>query len=131
MPPVKTTKHYVYLCGGINGLTNDQCKNWRSIAKKQLKHTTIDPMRRDYRGTEDEHVRDIVEGDVEDIAKSTVVLANATRPSWGTAMEIYVAYQQGKCVVVVASPPISPWLRYHATHIFPSLEQAIKVINGL
>lgn len=43
----------VYLCGPINGCTDDQCKNWREAAKQVLSDT-VDPMRRDYRGREDD-----------------------------------------------------------------------------
>ena len=37
----------VYLCGGINNLTDSECNDWRTKAKETLKHKTLDPMRRD------------------------------------------------------------------------------------
>ena len=82
----------VYLCGGINGLSDAACKDWREHAKSRLPDT-LDPMRRDYRGVEAMHVDDIVQGDLDDIYESAAVLANCVRPSWGTAMEIRVAQQ--------------------------------------
>jgi hypothetical protein len=107
-----------YLCGGINGLGDADCRDWREVAKSLLKTETLDPMRRDYRGREAEAVREIVEGDLEDIAQSDYVLVNATRPSWGTAMEIVYAAQCGKTVVAfTGGAPISPWLRYHTGHL--------------
>ena len=48
----------VYLCGGINGLTDGECNDWRTMAKEQIKgHEFLDPMRRDYRGREAERCR--------------------------------------------------------------------------
>lgn len=76
-----------YLCGGINGLSDEDCKNWREDAKAKLVTEHLDPMRRDYRGKEDESFHEIVLGDLDDIVKSDFVLVNATRPSWGTAPE--------------------------------------------
>lgn len=73
----------VYLCGGINGLSDADCRDWREVAKHRLRAETLDPMRRDYRGREDESVDEIVAGDLEDIRASDFVLVNATRPSWG------------------------------------------------
>lgn len=122
----------VYLCGGINGLTDDEAMGWREYVKTQLPEAEhIDPMRRDYRGREDESVNDIVNGDEADILESDVVLANCGRPSWGTAMEIHFAHTQ--CIDVIAvvpeGQPISPWLRYHATIIARSLDEAISALK--
>lgn len=118
-----------YLCGGINGLNDSDCRDWREIAKVLLKTETLDPMRRDYRGCEDDSVEDIVKGDLKDIAECDFVLVNAVRPSWGTAMEIVYAFQQGKRITAfVGTSRISPWLRYHA-FIWPTVEQAVGAIN--
>jgi hypothetical protein len=92
----------VYLCGGINGLSDADCRDWRAIASEALAARGIrvlDPMVRDYRGREDECVNEIVEGDKADIRQSDILLVNACRPSWGTAMEIMLAYSAGKKVV--------------------------------
>lgn len=130
----------VYLCGGINGLTDEQAKGWREVAKAAFvdKVFVLDPMRRDYRGREDECVNEIVRGDLEDIRKSDALLVNAARPSWGTAMEVYHAatnsLHPGDCaperliVTIVPSGPVSPWLRRYSTHIVPTLEQGIELI---
>lgn len=120
----------VYLCGGINGLTDAQCNDWRAHAKQHLNAHTLDPMRRDYRGREAESVNEIVYGDIDDIHASDIVLVNAMRPSWGTAMEIVYAFKCGRRIVSVAQEPISPWLRFHSTRIFPTLAEAIECINS-
>jgi nucleoside 2-deoxyribosyltransferase len=92
-------------------------------------------MRRDYRGIEDQSVEAIVQGDIEDIEASDFILVNATRPSWGTAMEIRMAFaEKSKQVILVVDPSqrISPWLRFHTQHlIFTDLQTAVSYINGL
>lgn len=121
----------VYLCGGINGLNDAQCRDWREVAKELLNTETLDPMRRDYRGKEDECVDQIVSGDLWDIQKSDVILVNATRPSWGTAMEIVYAKQGYKPIVAFAGDSrVSPWLRYHSDVICKTVEEACSVINA-
>jgi hypothetical protein len=48
----------------------------------------LDPMDRDYRGKEDESVKDIVEGDKADIDWADAVIAYCPKPSVGTSMEV-------------------------------------------
>jgi hypothetical protein len=114
----------VYLCGPINGCTDAECKDWRSYAKSHLTNT-LDPMRRDYRGREAESVNEIVELDKRDVAACDVILANCPKPSVGTSMEIFLAWQMSKIVVAVAQEPVSPWLRYHSTKIVGTIKEAI------
>jgi hypothetical protein len=122
----------VYLCGGINGLSDSDCRDWREVAKGLLRTETLDPMRRDYRGKEDDSVASIVQGDLEDIAQCRFILVNATRPSWGTAMEMVYAYLEGSTIVAfVGDARISPWLRYHSTAITITVEEAVAQINAL
>src|SRR5258708_36902233 len=73
-----------YLCGGINGFSDSDCNNWRTVAKGYLLTQPIDPIRRDYRGMEDDNVEAIVKGDLMDLLHSPFVLVNATRPSCST-----------------------------------------------
>lgn len=121
----------VYLCGGINGLSDSQCRDWREVAKELLACETLDPMRRDYRGKEDDSVEQIVSGDLWDIQKSDVILVNATRPSWGTAMEMVYAKQGMKHIVAfVDDARVSPWLRYHSDAICKTVEEACAAINA-
>lgn len=120
-----------YLCGGINGLSDSACRDWREAAKAQLHTETLDPMRRDYRGREDESVAEIVDGDIADIRASAFVLVNAILPSWGTAMEVFFAHSIGKPVIaVVGESRVSPWLRYHCVGIHRSLGEAVADINN-
>lgn len=119
----------VYLAGGINGLTDSQCKDWREYAKTRLPDT-LDPMRRDYRGIEGDHVQEIVEFDIDDINACDAVLANCSAPSWGTGMEIRFARSRDKLihVVVPEGKAVSPWLWYHADGVHTTLDAAIDAL---
>jgi len=122
----------VYLCGPINGCTDEEAKDWREAAKKRLPRH-IDPMKRDYRGREAECYREIVDLDKIDVERSEVILVNYDKPSVGTSMEILHAWNHRIPVVVVCRPEavISPWLRYHSTKIVHSFEDAFAWIEAL
>lgn len=121
-----------YLCGGINGLNDSECKDWRGVATEALgANNVLDPIARDYRGQEDSNVDAIVSGDLADIMRCDAVLVNATRPSWGTAMEIVYAYQRRKFIVAfVGEARVSPWLRFHCNVIASSIEESIATIQA-
>jgi nucleoside 2-deoxyribosyltransferase len=121
----------IYLCGPINGCTDAECKDWREFVKSQWEGDTLDPMRRDYRGKEDESVREIVELDKIDVTVSDYILVNYDRPSVGTSMEILYAWERGKPIIVVAKEGerISPWLRYHSHKITHSFADALAFIR--
>lgn len=127
----------VYLCGGINGLSDADCKDWRAEAIATLcpLFYVLDPMRRDYRGRESENVKAIVSGDLFDIQASDIVLVNAARPSWGTAMELVYAKRDfggGKFVVAFNLPEHpSPWLVWHTDARYPELAAALEHVKGM
>jgi nucleoside 2-deoxyribosyltransferase len=123
----------IYLCGPINGCTDEECRDWRELVKTKWPGPTLDPMRRDYRGKEEESVNEIVEFDKIDITNSDALLVNYDKPSVGTSMEILYAFERGKLVVVVAAPDarISPWMRYHSHTITHSFDSAVAVIAGM
>jgi nucleoside 2-deoxyribosyltransferase len=128
--PVKGNK-IIYLCGPINGRSDDDCKGWREYVKERIS-PTLDPMARDYRGRELEPGidREIVENDKEDIRKSDVLLVYYDKPSVGTSMEVLFAYDLSKRIVLVdrSGKPLSPWLFYHCTEIYQSLDEAIAAL---
>lgn len=121
----------VYLAGPIFGCDDAECRGWRDTAKHLMGGAirTLDPMRRDCRGVESDAASDIVECDLKDIRLCDVVLANASRPSWGTAMEIAIASRAGKPVIAFgATPPISPWLKHHCEAMHSDLDAACAAI---
>lgn len=122
----------VYLAGPINSVSDHQAHAWRDEVITALDGrgiTFVNPMVRDYRGHEDENVSAIVEGDLTDIASCDVLLAYCWKPSYGTAMEIrHAAAELRIPVIVVATAPVSPWLRYHATELYPTLGDAVVAL---
>ncbi len=126
----------VYLCGPINGCTDDEAKGWRDAAKELLTNCEVyDPMVRDYRGRELEPgiAKEIVENDKEDIDECDALLVMYEKPSVGTSMEVLYAWQNDKRVIIVdwtGGKPLSPWLIYHSHRTFKTLEEACEVVNG-
>lgn len=117
----------VYLCGPINGCTDEEAKDWREAAKRHFPQA-IDPMKRDYRGREDVAYREIVDLDKRDVRAADAVLVNYVKPSVGTSMEVFFAWTMGKPVIVWCAPDasISPWLRYHSTALVTSFDDAMR-----
>ncbi len=120
----------VYLCGPINGRSDDDCRLWREQAKAVLPDT-LDPMRRDYRGREFDSFREIVELDKVDIASCDAMLVYFDRPSVGTSMEMLWAWERGKLIVLVNrdAAPLSPWLVYHSHMVFLTLDEALHELR--
>lgn len=118
----------VYLCGGINGLSDADCTDWRDLVKRLSSWKTLDPMRRDYRGREMSCVTEIVFRDLLDILWCKALIVNACRPSWGTAMEMVYARLLGKRIIAVvpAGAKVSPWLVAHSSQIAFSFEAAAE-----
>lgn len=118
----------VYLCGPINGCTDEECKDWRAHVAGRLPNT-VDPMVRDYRGKELTHFREIVELDKLDIMGCEALIVNYDKPSVGTSMEILYAWQSHKTIILVhaVGANLSPWLRYHCTHLVTSFDDAVAL----
>lgn len=124
----------IYLAGPIFGRADADCKHWRDQAAQlvMLEWPILDPMVRDYRGQEMRAYREVVEGDLSDIAKSWALLVYFDAPSVGTAMEIFNAFWTKKVVVLVNatnSPRLSPWLIFHCHYIVSSVEEAVATLR--
>lgn len=118
----------VYLAGPIYE-QDDTCIRWRKATAKLLQKQNImslSPTDADYRGRESIAgiPKQIVESDKKSIMYCDTLLAKCDHPSYGTAMEVYFAWSLRKQVVVVTNS-FSPWIRYHADHIFPTVEEAV------
>ena len=121
----------VYLAGAINGCSDEECMVWRARARQLLEgqFDIYDPMDRDFRGREQFEADEIVSTDLHAIAACDYVLVNASRPSWGTAMEVIRAWDSGKGVVAFSdSEAASPWLMVHTHAIVKSLEAAVVFV---
>lgn len=124
----------VYLCGPINGRSDDDCKTWREQVKTSLKDF-CDPMDRDYRGRELEPgiATEIVEKDKQDIRSCDVLLVYYDKPSVGTSMEILYAHNLALHIVLIdrSSSPLSPWLIYHSSKIVKTLDEALQWLESM
>ncbi len=64
-----------------------------------------------------------------------VVVAYIERPSFGTAMEIYHAYNRNDIVVITINPNKlffkDFWLRYHSSDMVENVHQASDIIKSL
>lgn len=123
----------IYLCGPINGCTDAEANDWRTLVKTLWSGATLDPMRRDYRGREHECRDEIVELDKIDVMNADALLVSCDKPSWGTAMEVVYAWERAKPVVVVCPEDmtISPWLSYHSHRIVHSYEDGVAACREL
>jgi nucleoside 2-deoxyribosyltransferase len=125
----------VYLAGPINQCSDLEAKAWRLEATALLHRcelSVLDPMVRDYRGMEAKSARVIVETDTADIRRSSAVLAKVDRPTWGTAMEIFLAASIGLPVVTFGNcDEPSPWVIHHSRAHCRTLSEAVCVIARL
>lgn len=145
----------VYLCGGINGLTDDEASIWRDYATKLLEINEIpifnksngklkeiikerslfkclNPLRQQFGVIGYQSPSEIISLDKNDILKSDILLVNAMKPSWGTAMEVLFAFERHKLIVAFTGDKFensSPWLSFHVTRICKTMEEAIKYIK--
>ena len=91
----------------------------------------VDPMRRDFRGRTEGREREIVEGDLAEIASCDAVLADFTRPDEGTAMEAWHAHGLGKRVVAyTGGTPAHPWTTYVADAVRADLQDAVDALGA-
>lgn len=121
----------VYLCGPINGCSDDAATTWRTWFKEcGLNVRYVDPMRRDYRGKEHSNYREIVELDKRDIQNCDLVVVMYVKPSVGTSMELFYAWSIGVPTIVIneSAEPLSPWMLYHATAVVSDKDSARQKI---
>jgi nucleoside 2-deoxyribosyltransferase len=125
----------IYLCGPIQDCDEGDAKDWRTRAKERLagRFILLDPMRRNFRDNELDSANEIVDFDLQDIRDADVVLVNYSKPSIGTAMEVfYAAHDLGRFVIAFSPIPYkrcSPWMVRFCTKILTDLEEALAYIE--
>ena len=126
----------IYLCGPIMDESSGVALEWRKIVASKLgkSFTLLDPMRRNFKDREVDSANEIVEFDLQDIRDADIILANYSKPSIGTAMEVFYAANDLQKFVVAFSPfdfkNCSPWMVRYCTKILPSLAGALEYINA-
>lgn len=110
-------------------------REWRSKAKELLSENfdLLDPMRRSFVDRAVDSANEIVRFDLQDVDDAAIILVNYSKPSIGTAMEVFYAGHVRDKFVVAFSPfsfqDSSPWMVKYCTKILPSLEEAAEYIN--
>jgi len=122
------SKLKIALEGGIFGLTDDDCINWRDYVIEKLgdKFEFHNPMDFDCRGKTVELEQELVDYDEAGMQSSDVLLVNASTGGWGTAMAVQMAFDRNTPVLTVhPEEKISPWLNNRSTVVFKTLDEAI------
>lgn len=119
----------VYLAGPIFGCTDSECRDWRELAKAKCSEIEfLDPMDRDYRGSEAIDPARIVREDKQAILGCDAIFANLSEQSAGTVMEVMFAWQHHIHVIAWkrSSDDWSPWILEHTDDVCISLGGAIQ-----
>jgi nucleoside 2-deoxyribosyltransferase len=91
---------------------------------------SVDPMRRDFRGSTQGHETEIVDGDLADIDACDAVLAAFTAADEGTAMEAWYAHSRGKPVIAyTGGSPVHPWTVYVSLTAHADLDDAVRAVG--
>ena len=74
----------------------------------------------------------IVQHDLKYIESSDLVIVIANGPSYGTAIEMFVAKSLGKKIILFAKEPVpTPWPVHFSDHIATSGDQLVIIICNL
>jgi nucleoside 2-deoxyribosyltransferase len=125
----------IYLCGPIMDCKPGETKDWRTRAKERLagRFVLLDPMRRNFRDNENDSSNEIVEFDLQDIRDADLILVNYSKPSIGTAMEVFYAGHDLQKFVIAFAPSefknCSPWMVRFCTKITRDLDSALTYIE--
>jgi len=131
---------HVYLAGSIEGISWVDATKWRTEAKLILNDLDIDcldPCRRvAFERCLERHAdARIFKADLQDIAFSTVVLANLSETiggkKWGTVAEVAHAHTKNKIIIVILAPDqwVHPFISQYATEIHYSVEDACTAVK--
>ena len=125
----------IYLAGAIDGVCPIQATSWRAEAAEALQKAgfnTIDPTNKMLDTKETINNTDVVFASVVGVRMSDILLVemnNSSHGYIGTATEMYWAWAQRKPVIIWGTANRhSHFLRYYATRIFDTLEEAIAHI---
>jgi len=76
--------------------------------------------------------REIVEHDLRFVEEADIIVALVSKPSFGTAIEMYIAKQKGKHVIVLADRPIpTPWPIFLSTKTVKTEEDLLIALKEI
>ena len=118
----------IYLAGPIDRKSH----KWRKEMMKEFGVRGHRPINPEETEVDWQHPSGIVNLDIALIKNSDLVLANITKLSAGTSMELVYAHRYRKPVVLVCPEKfLSPWHSYHSTFIVEELSDALEQIYAL
>lgn len=123
----------VYLAGAMELVDESHSMEWRADASAYLSDLTsceaVDPYH--YEVSDSDH--SVVNVDKSLIAKCDALLVDGRVPGWGTAMEVYFAWEKNIPVVVwgIYQEDAPKWLRYHSTLVVKELSAAVMEVAAL
>jgi len=121
----------IYLSGTIDGIPEQETKLWRNYVKLAYpEYRYHDPAKRIFKKFHP-NAAEVVEPDKKEILESDIILVYYTRSSAGTLMEIMFSYEHKKPVILVnatGKEELSPWIRYHSTQVYMTIEYAMEYI---
>ncbi|HKR73655.1 MAG TPA: nucleoside 2-deoxyribosyltransferase [Candidatus Nitrosocosmicus sp.] len=127
------------LCGSIGYGGINEIKNLYTLLVNKgfsvidhIVHTGTDYSHiKDFRDKQDLSFK-IINSDLKYIENSDAIVAIANGPSYGTAIEIFVAKNLGKKIILFAKDPVpTPWPVYFSDHIATSEEQLYGILRNL
>jgi nucleoside 2-deoxyribosyltransferase len=127
------------LCGSIGYGGINEIKNLYTLLVNKgfsvidhIVHTGTDYSHiKDFRDKQDLSFK-IINSDLKYIENSDAIVAIANGPSYGTAIEIFVAKNLGKKIILFAKDPVpTPWPVYFSDHIATSEEQLYEILRNL
>ena len=74
----------------------------------------------------------IIKHDLKYIESSDIVIIVANGPSYGTAIEMFIAKSLGKKIILFAKDPVpTPWPVYFSDHMVTSEDQLVRLLHNL
>ena len=111
---------YSFLCGKGFDVVNH-------IMDRRMNYSAIKDFRRRKRLS-----GKIVEHDLNYVRQADVLVVIADRPSYGTAIEVFIAKKYGKKIILLAKDPIpTPWLVNFSDYILTSQDGLVRLLHRL
>lgn len=129
----------IMVCGSIGYGGVNEIRDLYALLRKKG-YDIVDHLREkgmDYSDINDfrdkkELSHEIVKHDLEFVNKSDIIVVVADSPSYGTAMEMLIAKEVGKKVIVLAKDPIpSPWPINFSDFIVKDESELINLLDKL
>lgn len=127
----------IIVCGSIGYGGLDQIREVQSLLIKEG-FQIIDQFserKMDYTGISDfrdkkDLSEDIVKHDLELIKKSDIVIVVSNGPSYGTAIEMYIAKQSGKKVLFFCMEEVpTPWPIFFSDYVVKTKKELIEILK--